>query len=150
MIEEEGFISRILANPANWPIYHIFADWLEEQDIPVAHYLRFVQGNPLVRKSFDGISCAWRRQGLQMRFTKKKLLCVMLHGQHGKFREYAGDLPAGLSFTDSPASTRDKLGPPTLHASNWDMYENLGFTVFYKFTKRQTLIEHVTITRCNR
>ncbi len=150
MIEEEGFISRILQNPADWTTYHIFADWLEEQDISVAHHLRFVQGKPLIHKSVDGISCVWRAQGLEMRFTHKMLLCVMLHRQHKEFREYAGDLPSGLSFTDSPASTREKLGAPTLHAKNWDMYENLGFIVFYKFTNKQTLIEHVTLARSHR
>ena len=79
---------------------------------------------------------SWKELGLSLRFGKGKVVFIFLYADGvDKFKQYPGELPKKLSFTDTLTDVERKLGAPDSVSNNTGSviatYESLGVRVDY-------------------
>ena len=70
-----------------------------------------------------------------------------LSPQNGITVAYAGELPAGLSFADTPDDARRKLGPPTRSTPGLDVWKVDGHRITAEYDAERTRIRLVQYRR---
>jgi hypothetical protein len=81
-----------------------------------------------------GVTC--KRLGMEIGDRDGKIRSVTLYNQGNGFAAYTGELPNGLSWSDTRATVEQKLGPPdSLTGGNYvgffAAYERLGLLITY-------------------
>jgi hypothetical protein len=88
---------------------------------------------------------SWKSKGLSLSFVSGKLEVVFMYAEGADgFKQYQGELPAKLSFTDTRSEVEKKLGKPEVSGGDgvipfWVVYPSEGVLVGYvsKDTKDQ-------------
>lgn len=82
---------------------------------------------------------SWKDIGLELSFDdESRLAAVFLYaGRCGEPKRYAGGMPASLTFDDTPAKVRKKLGEPeTVSKTTKDSADPKKFSFTWEFPKK--------------
>jgi hypothetical protein len=79
----------------------------------------------------------WKSKGLSLSFVRGKLVYIVLYAKGADgFKQYAGELPLGLAFSDTREMVEANLGPPRTSGGGgviefWAEYKKHGFKITY-------------------
>ena len=79
-------------------------------------------------------------------------------GEVDEYSQFAGDLPEGVSFSDSQCSVHQRLGQPSAHgggnmvqffgnAPKWDRYDRQGFSLHIQYADGERSISLISLIR---
>jgi hypothetical protein len=115
-------------------------------------------GEPAVNKFDDCSYESWKDKGVSFAFNQTGVMIgIFLYSEGAdQYRQFAGELPGNLSFSDSRAKVREQLGQPAsvfegaaLRLS-LDEYKDQGFTVAYNSEHpgdMQCSVVRITLTK---
>lgn len=98
----------------------------------------------------------WHQAGIGFRFENDAVTAIFLYAQGADdYQEYRGEMPEGLSFSDTRGDVEDKLGRPDKTGGNgvipfWADFPRNGLSITYvSIDERDShnRIHHITITR---
>jgi hypothetical protein len=115
-----------------------------------------LKGEPEIAKFDDCYFHSWKDRGVSLRFEKDAVKAVFLFADKADgFKEYRGELPEGLKFSDTRGDVEKKLGAAKESGGNgvisfWVTYPEKGLALTYASTDtkdKANAIHHFTLTR---
>lgn len=96
-----------------------------------------LRSNPEVTHTNDGFYYSWKEHGLELLFERGTVRAVFLYTAGAdEFKQYRGELPEGLHFSDTRRDVEKKLGEPKKRGGSgvipvWVSYPEKGVTITY-------------------
>jgi hypothetical protein len=121
-----------------------------EESEEMAAFRRGLKDPPKVSRFSDIYYHEWKDHGLAFLFDKKGALTTIFLYADGAdgYKQYRGQLPEGLRFSDTREDVENKLGEPEKLDPAWDVYLKRGVCVVYvqrRPDERGNKIHHITI-----
>jgi hypothetical protein len=126
-----------------------------EESAEMAAFRRGLKGPPKVTRLPDCYFHSWKEHGLSIRFDDKGAVTEILLHAGGKdgYKQYRGEVPEGLRFSDTREDVEKKLGEPEKSRGGGEIpfrveYSTKGVGIGYgsKDTKDRTnMIGHICI-----
>ncbi|PRP92958.1 hypothetical protein ENSA5_46260 [Enhygromyxa salina] len=137
------------AAPALMPIEAVSADATAPEarpDTAAEQLLGVAAEDPAVERLFDGAPpeeslfadgaryLGSKARGVELLIERGRISTVFLHGQgHQGYTDYAGAMPGGVAFGDSPDRARALLGEPDAQGARWDKWYRPTWSVHLEY-----------------
>lgn len=136
------------------------------EDVSLNHDLKSLLGNPLENvmkgrfsESLAANPTVKRQAGIEFSTKRHCLISsIFLHAEgDGGFRQYAGELPGGLTFADARIAVQSKLGKADKSGGGtfnpilkkglpaWDRYDCMSFSVHVQYGDNECSIRCITL-----
>lgn len=121
----------------------------------VAAIHKHLKKDPEVTHSDGGFYYSWKDHGLEFLFEKDTVQAIFLYADGAdEFKQYRGELPDGLHFSDARREVEKKLGKPKKEGGNgvipfWVTYPEKGVGITYVSEDTKDMankIHHITIS----
>jgi hypothetical protein len=129
---------------------------LEINSTEIQRFLNRFEDNPEINKYSDAYYYSYKSKGVGLRFSNNDTLtAIFLYSEASdNFRQYQGDIPYNLQFTDTRKNVEEKLGPPDTNGGGgvinfYSIWDNKGVSIFYKTLDQEDMknkIHHITIS----